>query len=577
MRSLFPLVVNRVQRKVLRVTVLIIVVPMLVATLLSVSWIAGRMNASIEHWIREAAQVNQKWLEGIQDNAETFIELYKEIAEGREERTANQGLISEKMTRIAKQLGLNLIQIYDSRGQLLYSSQPVTLDIPRPSGQGVAVVRAMSGTTQWMAAVRIEPFPRREERGVELVVGTLFDKSALLRLNQMSGLRTRIFYPEKGGEFTKAFSVDRPSLDLRLPPEAFANLMQQHEYYSEQAEDGHFWGLYTPMADGNGKVEAVMFTGLEHRGETLLYDRVNLVLSVTLLGTLLALITGLLLSRVVARPLASLRDAVMRVAAQDFRATVPIHSDDEIGDLARAFNGMALSLKQARDAQQQAFQHDKVTSLGELAMALAHEIRNPIGVIRTASGLLETVSDESRQEDLRRMIREEIKTLDRLLQDFQGLARHRQPEFALIDPLQPLEKALRMQLAGRDNIELQRHFPAESILVRGDAELLHQAWGNLLNNALEAMGEGGGLLKITLRLEGERVEILLQDSGPGIPVEQIPRLFEPFFTSKPEGTGLGLTIAAKLVEANGGWLFLAPDSHPGACFVVRLPRAHEGV
>ncbi|MEO5331536.1 MAG: HAMP domain-containing protein, partial [Magnetococcus sp. YQC-5] len=453
MRSIFPLVVNRVQSKVLRVTVLIMVVPMLLASLLSASWIASRMNGSIEHWIREAAQVNQNWLEGIQLNAETFVDLYEEIFEGYGASLPNQGLVSDKMNTIARQLGLNLIQIYDMQGKLLYSSQSVILDRIRFSGQSMAVVRAMHGTDQSLAAVKTGPFPRHGERRFQLVVGTLFDKSALLRLNQMSGLRTRIFYPEQG-EFTKAFSVDRPSLELRLSPEVFANLMQRQEYYSEHAEDGRFWGLYTPIADGNGSVEAVMFTGLEHQGENVFLDRVNLTLAITLLGTLLALITGFLLSRVVVRPVACLRDAVMQVASQDFRATVPILSDDEIGDLARSFNAMALSLKHARDEQHRAFQHDKITSLGELAMALAHEIRNPIGVIRTASGLLGTVSDGARQEELRRMIREETGTLERLLQDFQRLARHRQPECALIDPLQPLEKALQMMLAGRNTITL---------------------------------------------------------------------------------------------------------------------------
>ncbi|MEO5332615.1 MAG: HAMP domain-containing histidine kinase [Magnetococcus sp. YQC-5] len=117
--------------------------------------------------------------------------------------------------------------------------------------------------------------------------------------------------------------------------------------------------------------------------------------------------------------------------------------------------------------------------------------------------------------------------------------------------------------------------PQETILVLADPDLLYQAWVNVLNNALEAIGEQPGTLKITVGLEAERVEIFLQDSGPGVALEQIPRLFEPFFTTKGQGTGLGLTIASKLVEANGGWLSLVPDRQPGACFVVRLPRARQ--
>ncbi len=329
------------------------------------------------------------------------------------------------------------------------------------------------------------------------------------------------------------------------------------------------------MSDSNGRVEAVLFSGLEHQGDGLLLNKVTLTLTIVCAGTLLAVIIGLLLSRIVARPIAHLRDAVMKVAAQDFQATVPIRSDDEIGDLARAFNGMALSLKQARDAQKRAFQRDKMTAMGEMSMALAHEIRNPIGVISTAAGLLETASNPNRQDELREMIHDESQTLNRLLKDFQQLARHRQPELSLIDPMQPLEKAIRVLLAGRDNIVLIRTPLPDRIRVWADPDLLHQAWVNLLNNALQAIGEQPGELKIGHRLDGENVEILLQDSGPGIPLEEMPRLFEPFFTTKNHGSGLGLTIASTLVEANGGSLSLDPATGPGACFVVRLPRAGE--
>ncbi len=228
MRGFSFFVVNRVQRKVLQVVVVIIVVPMLIASLLSASWIADHMNASIEHWIREAAQVNRNWLETIQVNATTLADLYEEMDDNREAMPSHESLISEKMRTIAQQLGLNLIQIYDAEGQLRYSSPAVTLDLAFSSGVSMAVVRAMQGTTRLLAAVRIEPFPRHGVLRYRLVMGTLFDKSALERLNQMSGLRTRLFYPDTGG-FTKAFSVDRPLLEWRLPPEAFANLMNRRE------------------------------------------------------------------------------------------------------------------------------------------------------------------------------------------------------------------------------------------------------------------------------------------------------------------------------------------------------------
>lgn len=264
----------------------------------------------------------------------------------------------------------------------------------------------------------------------------------------------------------------------------------------------------------------------------------------------------------------------MKVAAQDFRASVPIAWHDEVGDLARAFNSMAATLRDARDQQRRAFQRDKIAALGELSLAMAHEIRNPVGVINTASKLLEKAEAPARRADLQRMIREECQRLDQLLRDFQQLARHRKPEFALIDPAAPLEKALQVMLAGRDDIDVQRDYRHDGQHIRADVELLRQAWVNLLRNALEAM-DGPGRLQVGSVVTDDGVTLYLQDSGPGIPLELMTRLFEPFYTTKDQGSGLGLTLAGTLVEASGATLELVPDSGPGARFAMHFDLAEE--
>jgi len=264
----------------------------------------------------------------------------------------------------------------------------------------------------------------------------------------------------------------------------------------------------------------------------------------------------------------------MKVAAQDFRTSVPITWRDEIGDLARAFNGMAASLRDARDEQRHEFQRDKITALGELSLAMAHEIRNPIGVINTAAKLLEKADAPDRRADLQRMIREECQRLDQFLRDFQQLARHRKPQFTLLDPAAPLDRALQVLLAGRDGVTVQRAYTHGHRRIRADAELLQQAWTNLVRNALEAM-QGAGVLRVGSELRGEEVVLYLHDSGPGIPMEQMTRLFEPFFTTKPQGSGLGLTLANTLVEASGARLELVPGGDAGARFAMRFALVEE--
>jgi signal transduction histidine kinase len=566
---------NRLQRKVLLVVLVIIVVPMLITGRLSAAWIAGRTDESIERWIREAAEVNKASLSRIHENSRLFADVLEETAHGDLALGRSASPVPPQLWKLAGELGINLVQVYDEDGKLVYSSHPIQLATHWTHGQDTAVVKVEQDGKSMLAAVAIVRLPHDAPRYYRLVLGTLFDKDLLTRLGQASGLKTRLFYPREG-DFAKAFSEEDQPLRLRLPAAAFEQLQQHHAYYSTQAEGGRYWGLYTPVGGANGAVEAVLFSGLERQGGTrLLTDEAALTVAITLLGILLASVTGLLLGRIVVRPVEYLRDGVMKVAAQDFKASIPLHSRDELGELAEAFNDMAQHLREARDEERREFQRDKIAALGELSFAMAHEIRNPIGVINTATRLLESARDPARRAELQRMVREESQRLDQFLRDFQQLARHRHPVFASLDPLAPLEAALTVMLAGRDDIEVVRRLAHDRCRVRADGELLRQAWVNLVRNALEAIGPRPGRLVVSTQCTDATVSVLLRDSGPGISLEQMTRLFEPFFTTREQGSGLGLTIASTLVEANGARLELVTGEGSGACFAMRFQIANE--
>jgi len=569
---------NRLQRKVLLVIAVIIVVPMLITGTLSASWIAGRIDASIEQWIREAGQVNMSYLDRMHTNARLFGDVLEEAANGDPDLASGQSPVPPRLQVLAQQMGINLVQVYDTNGKLLYSSHRLRLATYWAQGQDSAIVRAEQDGKNTLAAITIVRIPRNQPRHYRLVLGTLLDKDLLTRLSRTSGLKTRLFYPSNG-DFAKAFSEEGRPLKLRLPASAFALLQAKQEYYSQQAENDRYWGLYSPVIDATGQVEAVLFSGLEHHGaDQLLTNQGTLTLVIVLLGIALASVTGIVLGRFIVRPVQDLRDGVMKVAAQDFRAAIPVYTHDELGELAQAFNDMAARLREARDEQRREFQRDKIAALGELSLAMAHEIRNPIGVINTASKLLETAKDTNRRVELHQMIREESLRLDQLLKDFQQLARHRKPEFAEINAAEPLQAALDVMLAGHDNVEVIRHRCEQGCHIRADKELLRQAWVNLVRNALDAMGPDGGCLEISGRYDRDKQEVVvtLCDSGPGIPLDLMTRLFEPFFTTKDHGSGLGLTIANTLVEANGARLELVPHTGPGACIAMRFTTIEKG-
>lgn len=564
---------NRLQRKVLLVILAIVVLPMLAAASLASEWVASGFEQRLSRWIQDAAHSSQVWLQAYQNDAIMLGGILADDPEFVARLEAGKAEpIPAPVPRMARKLGVTFIQVYTPHQQLIYSSVPVRMGTLWERGQTEAVLKVGYKGTNQLAAVGITPVPRNAPR-YYLVLGSLLNQDFINELSSLSGMKNRLYYRE-GANFADVITRPGKSALLNnLPADVMRRLQKDKKpYYDVNAEQGKFRGQYTPVVDNEGHVEAIIFTGLERRGfEEVVTNRVTLFLAISVLGLVIGGLMGLLLSRLVLRPVEDLRNGVMQLAAQNFNTTVPVATNDELGDLSQAFNAMAVRLREARDEQQQAFQRDKLAALGELSAALAHEIRNPIGVINTASALLEKAGQTpEKKSELIRMLREESQRVGNLVQDFLQLSRHRQPDFAGIDPVLPMERTLATTLAGRDNIRIRRHIGHQAALILADAGLLQQAWGNILTNALQAMGEQGGNLYVSTSCIDGHVLLSIEDSGPGIAAQVMPRLFEPFFTTKEQGTGLGLSLANALVEANGGKLEVLPPEHGGARFGMRF-------
>jgi len=566
---------NRLQRKVLLLISAIMVVPMLGAAVLASEWVSSGFETRFERYIVDAARVDKTWLRAYQNDA---VMLGGVLADDRafvaRLDSGDPNPVRQPVRHIAEELGISFIQVYTRHQALVYSSTPVNMHTMWERVQTEAVLKVTRNGRSQLAAVGITRVPRHGEPRYYLVLGSLLGEDFIDELSHLTGLQTRLYYRD-GANYFDMFSEPGKVLSLKYLPRKVIQQLQREKrpYYSVEAENANFRGQYTPIVDTDGRVEAIIFSGLERAGfEEVVTNRLLLFSGISLIGVIIGGLTGLLLSRLVVRPVEHLRDGVMQLAAQNFNATVPVISDDEVGDLAKAFNAMAVRLREARDEQQQMFQRDKLAALGELSAALAHEIRNPIGVINSASALLEK-SEPSPQKrtELLRMIREESMRVGNLVQDFLQLSRHRHPESTRIDPAVPMKYALSTTLAGRSNISVHERIGHGSARIMADAGLLHQAWGNIFTNALQAMGDGGGNLSLTTSVEDGHVILSVEDSGPGIPAEVMPRLFEPFFTTKEGGTGLGLSLANTLVEVNGGRLLVLAPEKGGARFAMRFP------
>jgi signal transduction histidine kinase len=249
---------------------------------------------------------------------------------------------------------------------------------------------------------------------------------------------------------------------------------------------------------------------------------------------------------------------------------------------ARRYRELAETLaetnRRLEQAQEEARRSERLAALGQLSAGLAHELRNPLAVIK---GSAETLTHKLSGSDpitneIAGYISSEANRMNALVTRFLDFARPHQLERhkEQIPPL--LERALK---AARDRwpdaqVEVERQFAPDLPKVTLDGNLMEQVFTNLVLNAYEAMGSGGGKLRVAARprADGRRgVEITFQDSGPGIPAELREQIFNPFFTTKEAGVGLGLSIVSKIVDDHRGWIRVSSEPGKGACFQVFLP------
>ncbi|MBK8480175.1 MAG: HAMP domain-containing protein [Proteobacteria bacterium] len=289
-----------------------------------------------------------------------------------------------------------------------------------------------------------------------------------------------------------------------------------------------------------------------------------------LVAPLVAAWVGLAIGRSVARPIARLQQGAERLASGDLETRIDIDAEDEFGALAHQFNAMTTAL---REHQKRLVQSERLAGIGALAAGVAHEINNPLGVILGYTRVLRKQAAGSLADDLG-VIEEETLRCKEIVVGLLDLSRPLTPSPQAVD-LRELCDDVATRLAesepsGSARVAIHGHGRAS-----GDATKLRQVMVNLIKNAIEAAGPTGQVaLSITER--ADQVELLVVDSGSGVDAAARARLFQPFFTTKPRGTGLGLAVSQAIAHAHGGEITLDPAGPAGTCFRLRVPRHPEG-
>jgi signal transduction histidine kinase len=296
--------------------------------------------------------------------------------------------------------------------------------------------------------------------------------------------------------------------------------------------------------------------------------------AVAICGALLVVLTY-----TVQRPMVELQQKIAQLGGGDLNVSVSFaHRNDEIGDLGRNFNQMVKQLRENREEierlhRTQMSRAEHFATLGEVATGLAHEIRNPLAGI---AGVIEIIGRDlptsSPARAVVKDVRSEIARINHIVTDLLQTARPHPPKVQKSDLNTTVEHAVMLgrQQAMAKGIEIALHKDPSLPEVEHDSDQIHQVLLNLLLNSQQAI-DAKGRIEVNVERKGSTAVIEVKDNGRGIAPEHLPNIFRPFYTTKGDGTGLGLSLAQRIVEDHHGRIEVSSVVGRGSRFEVLLP------
>jgi signal transduction histidine kinase len=322
--------------------------------------------------------------------------------------------------------------------------------------------------------------------------------------------------------------------------------------------------------------------GVSIEGQYTMVRRIrNALLPIGAGGFLLGIAGAMLLARRITRPLHRLVEGTVRISKGDFSQAIAIASRDEVGDLARSFNEMTGQLLHARDRMEEAnrklVQHEKLASIGRMAATIAHEIRNPLTSVKL--NVQKVAEEESFAETVKAHLGlslEGIDQIERFIKELLNFTRVQELSLERWPIEQIVEESLKLlrETLARKKVAVETSYAEGLPEIHVDGDKMRQVFLNVLRNAHEAL-EAGGKISIVCEPveEGGKKKALIRisDNGPGIPEKDRENIFEPFFSTKPSGFGLGLANARKIVEQHNGTIRVGKKRGRGSVFVILIP------
>jgi signal transduction histidine kinase len=469
-----------------------------------------------------------------------------------------------------------------SAGQILTNSDPMELEVYRHALTGRMAISPVMVTKErlpyiWIATPVFELDKVSPVLLAELNLKAIWDVLEGIHV----GKTGMVYILDASGKLVGHREMDRVVNALPgVTPELMEKLQQSQNdpiNWSESREGESYYSLGYPVA-GTGCF--IVLTQKEREIYGHLYDSFWLALAITLLVGLATVALTWSRVRDFLLPIRTLHRQVQRIGRGELDERVLVQSDDEIGELAKAFNDMADSLKQHIEREvvtaRELVHARNLATLGATSSKVTHEVGN---FLNTTGAALQLLKNEPLSLGSRKALEILDKDAERVKTFIQNLLQFaKKPELNLqrMSLEVPLREVLFMARSQADNkgIEVLLDWPPDLPHVNVDLNLIYQVLNNLVKNSLEAITEQGRI-EITASTAGDYLQVKIADTGPGISPDVIDRIFDPFFTTKGKiGTGLGLSICKTIVEAHRGSIDCESEPGKGTTSTIRLPALY---
>ena len=346
---------------------------------------------------------------------------------------------------------------------------------------------------------------------------------------------------------------------------------------TREAPEEDFPGLESFSMGSGGRVlgEVEVFFSLQEIND-LQSSLLRTFGSLSLVVALLSIFSFYIISRSLVNPVNELARTASSIARGERKTRARLDKIPETRELAMAFNSMLDSLEESNRELERAYQdmarQKTMAELGKFAMLIAHEVKNPLGIIRSSLDVLKDEATIGHDHPMVYYIEDEIRRISRLLEEFLAFARPAQPVWEKVDLNQLIEESVQRFEIQKESgdLEIDIQLSGDEVKIKADRDLIAKAMYNLMKNSAEANEWHGRIVVRSGSVNGWWF-MEVEDQGPGIPLGMEDKIFEPFFTTKTRGSGLGLAFVSYVAELHWGAVRASSNSQVGSVFRLEIP------